>query len=579
MIRQLQSFWRYARGHGRGICCALLLLAADVAVTTALPWMMSEIVDRGVLAGRLDVIRQVGLRMTLLSIGGSAVALLFSLVTSVMAQRISNEMRRDLIAHTLSLSYGQTDDFSSGTLLTRILSDTQIVTQFGAAVLQMLLKPAALFVLGFVMTLRISGQFALIFALAIPLQALLLILFMKKLQPLFVRIQLTLEKINTRVQETLGSLRLIRVSLQQEQEARAFQGDNGELLGLNLRIQYLLAVMNPLIMLVINAVLIALIALGGSLARGGLAEAGQIIAAIMYVQQIMMSLMMIGQIYQIAGRAAVSCGRLDEILALSPTLPEGTEPLREPVRSLEGRGVTYRYAPGAEDRPPAVDRVDFSVPAGSFIALIGPTGSGKSTLAALMARLRAPTEGEILLNGRPLTDWEAGSVRARIVPVLQENTMISGSLADNIRFGLNADEEAVRAAARIAQADGFISRLPAGYETPVAQQGTSLSGGQKQCVAIARALLRRPEVLILDDSASALDTQTEARLRAAIREVFPKMTLIVATQRIPTVTDADQIWLMEDGRISARGTHAELLAASPLYREMAEALQSGEVAP
>lgn len=577
MIRQLRYFWDYARKHLPGILLAVLLLAGDVAVTTVMPWMMSEIVDNGVLAGRMDVIRRLCILMTVLALLGSAIGFLCSVLTSVLAQRISNTMRKDIFRKILSLSYGQTDHLSPGTLLTRIISDTQIVTQFGAAVLQMLLKPAALFVMGLVMSLVISGKYALVFGIAIPVQVVLLILFMKRLNPLFVKIQLQIEKINSRIQETLSHLRLIKAYRRTKDEHSAFQDTNTGLLDLNLRIQYTLAVMNPVIMLIINLVLIAIIAVGGGLVRGGEAEAGRVIAAIMYIQQIMMSLMTIGQIYQIAGRAAVSCGRLEEIRRMEPAVPEGAVPLEEPIREIVGRAVCYSYAESSDDTPPAVRAADFRIPAGSFTAIVGPTGSGKSTLASLIARLRVPTSGEILLNGRPLTDWTETSVRVRMAIVLQENTMLSGTIADNIRYGLTkASMDDVREAARIAQADDFVSRLPEGYDTPVAESGASLSGGQKQCIAIARALLRKPEMLILDDSASSLDLLTEARLRAALREAFPRMTLLVITQRVISVTEADRIWLMEDGAISISGTHAELLRDHPLYREMFEALQPEE---
>ena len=579
MIRHLKYFGQYAARHIPAILLAVLLLAGDVWVTTVLPWYMSEIVDLGVLRGSMETIRQISVRMVILALAGSIVAFFFSLITSVLSQRISNAMRKDLFRNILSLSYGQTDAMSPGKLLTRIMSDTQIVTQFGAAVLQMLLKPAALCILGFVMTMRISGRFAPVFAIGIPLQIVLLILFMRRLTPLFTQIQLKIEKVNSRIQETLSNLRLIKAYVHQDYENRKFQQENRDLLDLNLNIQFTLAIMNPLIMLIINLVLIGIIAVGSGLVRGGEAEVGRVIAAIMYIQQIMMSLMMIGQIYQVAAKAAVSCRRLEEIQRMNPSLTPGREPLTEPVQRLDVQNLSFRYPDAPPDSPPVLDQVSMRIPAGSFTAIVGPTGSGKSSLAALLARLTEASSGEVLVNGRNILDWTGESIRKHIVIDLQKSAMCSGTVADNIRYGLvSASPEEIRAAAEIAQADAFISAFPEGYDTEVAQQGASLSGGQQQCIAIARALLRKPDVLILDDSTSSMDLMTEARFRARLREAFPGMTLIVIAQRMATVTGADRIYVLEEGKIAAEGSHAELMDRSPLYREMVLAQSAGEEA-
>ena len=579
MIKHLKYFWFYASRHKPAILLALLLLAGDVCVTTVLPWYMSDIVDRGVLPGNMDFIRATSLRMALIALAGSVVAFLFSLVTSILSQRISNAMRKDLFQKVMSLSYGQTDQWSPGVLLTRIMSDTQIVTQFGAAVLQMLLKPAALCVLGFAMTMVISGRFAPVFAVGLPLQIILLVLFMKKLTPLFTRIQLRIESMNSRIQETLANLRLIKSYVHQDYENKKFKEENQDLLGLNLDIQFTLALMNPLIMLIINLVLISIIAVGGSLVRSQAAEIGRVIAAIMYIQQIMMSLMMIGQIYQVAAKAAVSCQRLSEIQQLEPSLAPGKNPLDAPVREMEVRDLSFSYPDAAAGSPPVLNHLRFQISAGSFTAIVGPTGSGKSTLAALLARLFAPSSGEVLVNGENILSWTAESVRKRIAIVLQKSAMCSGTIRDNIRYGWSgASEEDIRTAASVAQADAFISALPDGYDTEVAQEGASLSGGQKQSIALARALLRKPDVLILDDSTSSMDLITEARFRAMLREAFPNMTLFVIAQRMATVADADRILVLEEGRLAAQGTHAQLLASSPLYREMVQAQSAGEEA-
>lgn len=578
MISLLRFLARYVRKHRWTVLLCLLLLGGDVWIAAVMPRYMSEIVDRGVLAGSMEAIRTIGIRMALVAVAGSVIGFLFSALVSVLSQKVSNDMRKDLFRKIHSLSFGQTDHLSSGALLTRIMTDTQIITQFGTALFQMLLKPAALFVVGFIMTVVISGRFAWIFVIAIPLQTVLLILFMKKLTPLFTAIQLKIEKINSRLQETFANIRLIKSYVRQDEENRRFRQDNTDLQGLNLDIQYTLAVMNPLIMLIINLVLIGIIAIGSRLVSVGEIDVGGIIAAIMYIQMIMMSLMTVGQIYQVAARAVVSHVRLQDVIALEPPA-DGTHPLDGPVREIEARGIGFTYPLSEEGSPPAVTGVSFRAAAGSFIAIVGPTGSGKSTLAAIAAGFLRPTAGSLLVNGREISEWTRASLQGRIVMVLQHSALCTGTIAASIRFGMEeASPEEVRQAAAIAQADGFISALPEQYDTPVTEKGTSLSGGQKQCIAIARALLRRPDMLILDDAASSIDLLTERALRTRLREAYPNLTLIVVTQRLASVRDADQLILLSDGRMAAAGTHGELMASSELYRGMYEAQQGGEEA-
>ncbi len=579
-MKKLRYFRDYALRHKGLLCVALLLMFADVTVATVMPWFMSILVDDGVLAGSMDTVRSVSLRMVIVAFAGCFVAFLFSAAAAVFSQRINNEMRKDLFRKIHSLNYGQADSYASGTLLTRIMSDTQIVTQFGAAVFQMLLKPLALFILGFAMTLVISGRYAWIFAVSVPLQVLILVLFMRRLTPLFLRIQLRFEKINSFIQETLGSLRLIKSCVRQDYEARQFRRENDDLLGLNLKIQYTLAVMNPLIMLIINGVLIAILALSGVLVRGGETEIGGVIAAIMYIQQIMMSLMIMGQVYQVTAKAAVSCERLEEIRRLEPVHRDGTRILAEPVCSLEARDVTYFYPGSSGSTRPALDRISFRIPRGSFTGITGPTGSGKSTLVSLLARFTVPSSGTILLNGTDLTEWTSASLAGRIAVVLQKPALCAGTVADNIRYGLDsASMEEIRLAAHIAGADAFVSAMPDGYETEVTQNGASLSGGQKQCISVARALLRKPDVLILDDSTSSMDLVTESTFHARLRAQYPDITLIVVSQRIRTILRADQILLLENGRLSAAGSHSRLLEQSSLYREICSSQEIGEVIP
>ena len=577
-MKRLRYFLKYAFQFKTLILLSLLLILVDVTITTVMPWFMSEIIDRGVLAGSMETVKRLSLLMVLIAFVGSLSSFFFSAAASVFSQRMSNRMRKDLFRNIHSLSYGQTDQISSGTLLTRVMSDTQIVTQFGAAFFQMLVKPGLLFVFGFVMVLIFSGSYAWIFAVAIPLQVLILILFMKRLTPLFLSIQLRIEKINSRVQETLTNLRLIKSYVHQDHENRNYREDNDDLLKLNLKIQYSLAVMNPLIMLIVNFVMIAVIAMSSRLvSRSGL-EIGDVMAVIMYIQQIIMSLMMIGQIYQATAKTLISCGRLEEIQRMKPTLPDGTKELLEPVQTLEARDISFFYPGAGEGSKPALSHISFRVPAGSFIGITGPTGSGKSTLVSLLARFAAASSGMVLLNDTDILEWSSSSVGRKIAVALQKSALCAGTIEENIRYGMDdVSPEEVRFAASVAQADAFISAMPDGYGTDVTQSGASLSGGQKQCIALARSLLRKPDVLILDDSTSSMDLITESRFHVALREHYPALTLIVVSQRIHSILRADRILLLENGCLSASGTHQELQKQSALYSEICRVQEIGEV--
>ena len=573
-MKKLRYLITYFLRYKKILLIAMLLLIGDVAITNILPLLMSRIVDDGVVKGSIDTVKSITLQMVGLTLIGVAVGFTFSVLMAVFSHRVSNDMRKDLFRRVHSLSFAQTDKYTSGVLLTRIMSDTQIATQFGSAFFEMFLRPLLLFLTGFSLTLVISGHYAWVFAVAVPLQAVILFLFMRKLTPLFLKIQLRIEKINTFIQETLGNLRLIRSYSHEDVETRQFKEQNDDLLGLNLKIQYRLAVMNPLIMLIINMVLVAILAVSGRLVRGGLTEVGRVIAAIMYIQQIMMSLMQMAQVYQATAKAAVSCERLDEINDMKPEVPDGEKELLGAFESLECRDAGFTFPDAAE---PAVEGISFTVKRGGFIGITGPTAGGKSVLVSLLSRFRLATEGEIRINGTDIRELSQSSVSEKITVVLQQNDVSSGTIADNIRYGMDADMDEIRAAAAIAQADGFISALPEGYETRVAQKGVSLSGGQKQCVALARALLRKPDVLVLDDCTSSLDLITESKFHAALREHFPDMTLIVVSQRLPALLKADRILLLDEGKVAAAGTHEELREKSELYRSVCKAQEIGEV--
>lgn len=546
-----------------------LMMVVEVLVDLIQPTLMSVIVDDGVIAGDLSKLARTGLLMLLLVVVGGIGGLSASYFSAVASQGFGRDLRGDIIRRVMDLSLSQTDKFSTGSLVTRLTNDVTMLQNFVAMVLRMFIRAPLLFVGGIIMALSLDVSFSIVLACAMPIELIIVLIVVLKARPLFDTVQKKIDNVNSIVQENIMGARVVKAFVREEHQIGKFDDANRDLRDTTLYVQKLLAILHPTMMIIMNVSVVAIILIGGLQVQAGALEVGKIMAAITYVVQILFSLMMVAMMFQMLSRAMASARRINEVLDEKPAIMSGssTPERRKGGGSVKFENVSFRY-PGTSGKPVLSD-INLDIKPGEYIAILGATGSGKSSLVKLIPRFYDVTEGRVLVNGIDVRDFDLKNLRERIAFVLQTSELFSGTVADNIRFGYeDATDEEVRRAAKIAQADEFISSFVDGYDTYVAEKGASLSGGQKQRIAIARAILRKPEIIIFDDSTSALDVGTESSLRAALRSELKDTTIIMIAQRITSVMTADRIAVIEDGIITACAPHDELLETSETYRDI-----------
>lgn len=570
-----------------------LLMIGEVAADLFLPKLMSVIVDCGINAsgdvstsavGRtvmgilygagpytsMQVIITFGVLMLLVVLVGGFFGVLCAYTAAKAAQGLGDDLRCDTYRRVMSLSIEQTDRFTTGSLVTRMTSDITMIVDFTEMLLRMMVRSPMFFIGGTIMLCTLDIKFGIVLLCSLPVMALMLFFVLSRSVPIFGKIQRKLDRVNSVVQENVTGARMVKAYVSEEYEAERFERANAELRDTNLRVQRLMAIMHPVLTVVMNAAVIAVILIGGfeidNVAGTGM-SAGTIMAAVTYVTQVIMSIMMVTMLFNSISRAMASLGRVNEVLDTEPVIRSGDACGKDGEIAVSFRNVAFRY-PSATGRP-VLHGINLEIKRGETFAIIGATGSGKTSLVNMIPRFYDTTEGEIFINGIPVKDYDLTKLRSEISYVTQKSELFSGTVAENIRLGKSdATDEEVRAAAEIAQADGFVSRFADGYNTYIAEKGASLSGGQKQRMSIARALVRKPKLIILDDATSALDLATEAKLRKALREHLAGSTVIMIAQRIASVREADRIAVIENGTIKDCGTHDELMATSSTYREI-----------
>ncbi|WP_318614518.1 ABC transporter ATP-binding protein [Sporosarcina sp. YIM B06819] len=540
-----------------------------------LPTLMADIIDKGVVIGDIPYIWKIGGIMLLVAALGAAASVTASYYSSQAAMGLGRDIRRKVFKHVESFSLQDFDEIGTASLITRTTNDITQVQQVVIMMLRMVVSAPIMFVGGLIMAVSKDAKLSLIIVATMPVLIASVLFILYKGVPLFQQVQERLDRLNLVLRENLTGIRVIRAFNREKQEQVRLQKANKDLTDVSIKVNKIMAILMPVMMLVMNLTVVGIIWFGGIRIDNGGMQIGDLMAFIQYVMQIMFALVMASMMFVMIPRAAVSANRINEVLAMQPTfLDEGTQKADKAPGTLEFDNVSFSY-PGAEES--ALSAISFTAKSGQVTAIIGGTGAGKTTLINLIPRFYEVTSGTIRVNGVDIREASQEEVRSKIGFVPQKALLFSGTIAENIRFGKqDATQGEIEHAARIAQAEDFIVKMKDGYESDISQGGSNVSGGQKQRLSIARALIRKPDLYIFDDSFSALDYKTDANLRAALKDETKEATVVIVAQRVSTVVDADQIIVLENGAIAGIGTHKELLETNGVYREIVESQISEE---
>lgn len=546
---------------------APLFMLVEVSMDLMLPTMLSNIIDIGITNGDTTYVWMTGAKMIGFAVIGLIGGVGCSIFSTIAAVNLGQNLRDGLFATIQSLSFLELDHFKTSSLITRLTNDiTQIQTMVMMG-LRILVRAPLLCIGGILMAYRLSLDLSGIFVITIPVILIFVAIVMSRSFPLFKSMQEKIDKVNNVMRENLLGVRVIKAFTIEHKQKDRFNEANDDLMNQSIRAQKLMIILNPVVMLLVNFSIVAVLWYGGFLVQAGVLETGKIMAFINYLTQIMMSLMMVIMISMNFSRAKASADRINEVLMTESSIQDSKSPEVIDQYDIEFKDVSFKYHDHSEE---VLTDLSFKIKQGDRVGIIGGTGAGKSSLVQLIPRLYDVSSGEVLIGCRNVKEVSLHELRDKIGVVLQESILFSGTIESNIKFGYHdATDEELDQAARDAQAMEFIQLKESGYQTEVEQRGKNLSGGQKQRVSIARTLIRKPKILILDDSSSALDMATERQLQEAIKEQMTGSTVIMIAQRISAVMDANQIIVLDQGHISGIGTHEELLKTNEIYRSIA----------
>jgi ATP-binding cassette subfamily B multidrug efflux pump len=559
---------KYLKPYKVSATLAVVFLALVVAAELAIPRLVQTIIDEGVAKQDMAVITQTSLLM----VGVSLLAALFMTANTIFAIRSSRSFEADLREATFekiqSFSFGNLDEFTTGQLLTRLTSDLNQVRMVITLSLRMFTRMPLTFLGSIVIMLATNLSLSLIMAVLLPVTLVFSYFFIKLLQPLFTKVQERLDRLNQVMQENLLGIRVVKAFVRRDYENKRFEKANDELYGNSLRVAQLLSLFNPLTVALLNLGIVGVIYYGGLQVQVGFATVGEIVAFTNYLNSAMFSVLTLSLMAGNVASANVSAGRILNVIDSKPKIKEELNARR--IENLSGR-VSFKDVSFSYENSGAlvIHDINFDAEPGERVAILGATGSGKTTLVNLIPRFYDVKSGKVALDGVDVRELDLQSLRSSIGICMQDTMLFSGTIRDNIRFGRkDASELEVVEAAKAAQAHDFISGFPEGYDTAVGQRGVTLSGGQKQRIAIARALLVKPKILILDDSTSSVDAETEYAIEKALDQELAGSTRFIVAQRISTVLHADKIIVLDEGAMVAMGTHQQLLKSSPIYQEI-----------
>ncbi len=565
--------WPYIKRYLPIAVIGALFMVGEVTMDLLQPDRMGRIVDEGILglnnggASDLSLIWQLGIQMVILVLIGGVCGSLNNVFVHQASQNIGNEIRKDCFRRIMRFSFPQIDRFGTGTLITRMTNDITQVQNYVSMFFRGLIRTGMLTLGSLFFMFRLNRTFGLAVLCVIPFVLLCMAICLRKSGPLFTRLQGQLDEINTIMQEDVSGIRIIKSCVREVYEKVRFGKANEELIRTQLKVLILFAMMNPIIFALMYLAIAAILLLGNLQVSAGATSPGEIMAAITYTTQLLNGLTMLTMLFQNISRGSASWKRLREILQSEPEMTDGSfagETSRK--GEIEFRDVSFCYP---ESKQMVLHHINLTIHRGETVALMGATGSGKSTLANLIPRFYDVTEGTVLVDGTDVREYQQTALREKIAVAMQETRLFSASVRENIAWGRpEASETELRSAAEAAQASAFITALPEDMDTPVAERGMSLSGGQRQRLSLARALVKDAEILIFDDSTSALDLKTEAALYAAVNAARPDCTKLIIAQRIASVRQADRIVVLDHGGIAGCGTHEELLKNCPPYQEI-----------
>ncbi|ASI34334.1 MULTISPECIES: ABC transporter ATP-binding protein [unclassified Exiguobacterium] len=557
------------------VLAVLVLVFAQSMSDLYLPTLMADIIDKGVVVGDTGYIWKIGAVMLGITALGATAAIAASYYSSKAAMGLGRDIRRKVFNHVERFSLQEFDQVGTASLITRTTNDITQVQQVVIMMLRMVVSAPIMFIGGLIMAVSKDAKLSLVIVAAMPVLVVSILLILWKGVPLFGQVQKRLDRLNLVLRENLTGIRVIRAFNREKEEKVRLTQANADLTDVSIKVNKIMAFLMPTMMLVMNLTVVGVIWFGGIRINNGGMQIGDLMAFIQYVMQIMFALVMASVMFVMIPRAAVSAKRINEVLEMTPTMvDEGSASADREPGTLVFDHVTFSY-PGAE--APVLSDISFKARPGEITAVIGGTGAGKSTLVNLIPRFYDVTSGSIQVNGVDSRDVPQEELRSKIGFVPQKALLFTGSIADNIRFGKqDASLEEIEHAARVAQATDFIERMPDRYDSVIEQGGSNVSGGQKQRLSIARALVRKPDLYVFDDSFSALDFKTDATLRKALKEETRQATVLIVAQRVSTVMDADQIIVLEEGRVAGIGTHDELYATNDVYQEIVKSQLSEE---
>lgn len=574
---------KYVRKYGRWFGFAVFFLTVEALCDLLLPTILSRVIDEGIALERMDTVWKLGGLMLGITAVGALAACTRNVLASRVSQAFGTELRSDLFRKIQSLTFDSMDRFDRASLLTRLTNDVTQVQNFTNGLMRIFVKAPLTCIGSLIMAIRLNPRLSVILLIVVPLVGVLIVINMRIGLPRYLKVQKAMDRMNLVLREYLSGVRVVKAFNRFRYETDKMETANLEYQTRSIKVMRAMAAFNPAVTLTVNAGILAVLWYGGLRVDSGDMQVGHIVAFVNYMTQILFSLMMISMVLMMFVRARASSQRISEVFADDSAMTWSKPAVAQPEvpGRIKFRKVTFTYGSAGGDKgKPVLNEIDLVCEPGQTVGIIGSTGSGKSTLVSLIPRFYDADSGQVLVNGQDVRTMDPSVLRERIAVVPQKSVLFSGSIKDNIRWGKEqADDAEIEAAAKIAGAHDFIAAFPEGYDTRIGQKGVNLSGGQKQRISIARGLIRKPDILILDDSTSAVDVITEARIKEALRRETRGMTCLLIAQRITSVMDADRILVLEHGEIAGWGTHDELLAGCRVYREIYASQTGKEAVP